>query len=258
MTYFPILQAPDCKGVTTLSNFPPNSWEKCRKVDRLVHATWLENGVWHSEYLQSLAFGDFLSVGADDILPVDSKEKLILLSLSESPLPSTADTLPVINCPRTLVPSWRATLGLSYRDSIVSYQGEIEPFPDKASLLSFGSFLQQSPTIRNYLLLMNITKSGKSLENTLEFRTCESNNLLARVPIRTNAINIVDLDDIFKTGQGLPMISCQNMTGIPIYFSVDEKTGHMSLEHTHPPASMVIHGNRWKVQNMLKKNWFSK
>ena len=32
----------------------------------------------------------------------------------------------------------------------------------------------------------------------------------------------------------------------------------MTLEHTHPPASLVLHGNRNAIQGQIKSNWFNK
>ena len=31
----------------------------------------------------------------------------------------------------------------------------------------------------------------------------------------------------------------------------------LSLEHTHPPASFAVHGERFKVQAEIKKQWFN-
>jgi hypothetical protein len=32
----------------------------------------------------------------------------------------------------------------------------------------------------------------------------------------------------------------------------------MTLEHTHPPASLVLHGNRNAIQGQIKSKWFNK
>ena len=37
---------------------------------------------------------------------------------------------------------WRATVGFNLFESQTSYQGEINPFPQKASLLTFHPFIQ--------------------------------------------------------------------------------------------------------------------
>ena len=47
----------------------------------------------------------------------------------------------------------------------------------------------------------------------------------------------------------------ENLIGIPVYISINN--GHISMEHTHPPASFVIHGDRFKVQGEIKRRWFN-
>ena len=39
--------------------------------------------------------------------------------------------------------------------------------------------------------------------------------------------------------------------GIPVYIS--EKNGHLSMEHTHPPHTHILTGNRYKVVKNLKE-----
>ena len=47
------------------------------------------------------------------------------------------------------------------------------------------------------------------------------------------------------------------MAGIPFGFGISKNEMMLSLEHTHPPASFVVHGDRFKVQGEIKKKWFS-
>jgi len=56
----------------------------------------------------------------------------------------------------------------------------------------------------------------------------------------------------------LPLVVCLGMSGIPLYFSQSIDGRYLSLEHTHPPASTVVHGRRWDAQKILKQQWFSK
>ena len=37
--------------------------------------------------------------------------------------------------------------------------------------------------------------------------------------------------------------------------SINQKTNAISIEHTHPGASFVVHGQRWLAQNKLKDLW---
>jgi len=256
MTYYPLLMAPNCKGFTTLCNFPPNNWESCSKSEKLVHVTWLDGDIWKSTFLQKLAFNHFLTVTEEDLAGLVPINTFSLLSLGEKSLPNESPILPELDCPKTLLPNWRGTLGLRYHDNSTSYQGEIEPLPAKGSLLTFSPFSQCGSGILNYLLLLNLVKSTDSKNCDLEIRSCEKKELLKTVKVKTNAINIIDLNDVTLTNTSMPLIICRELTGIPLYFSIDLHTKSMSLEHTHPPASTVIHGNRWAVQHFMKNKWF--
>ena len=67
----------------------------------------------------------------------------------------------------------------------------------------------------------------------------------------------ISLDNIGFDEQSLPVVICRGMASIPLYFSSYKQGSLLSLEHTHPPASLVVHGNRFGVQRQLKEYWFS-
>ena len=73
----------------------------------------------------------------------------------------------------------------------------------------------------------------------------------------SNQINIISLDDMGFDEQSLPVVICRGMTSIPLYFSSYKRGELLSIEHTHPPASLVVHGNRFGVQKQLKEYWLS-
>ena len=50
----------------------------------------------------------------------------------------------------------------------------------------------------------------------------------------------------------LPILISKDMSGIPLFLATSDTSNSMSLEHTHPPASYVVHGQRWAVQKYLK------
>jgi len=255
MTYFPLLHAPECCGYVTLCNFPPNNWEDRTRQERLVQVSWADNGKWHSKLLDQLAFGKSLTIEASDLKGVVPEEALVLLSLSERAFQQSSDELPSPVLPATVLPAWRATLGLRYGPAETSYQGELVPFPDNASLLTFGPFIQPGPGIRNFLLLVNLAKNPCSRKGNLQMLDAESNKIYGDVSIRSNAVNIIDLDAAQLPENKLPVFFSKEMTGIPLYLSIDKTSYMMSMEHTHPPASMAIHGNRWALQKKLKANW---
>lgn len=45
------------------------------------------------------------------------------------------------------------------------------------------------------------------------------------------------------------------MAGIPFGFGKSISTNMLSLEHTHPPGSLTIHGDKNLAQREIKLNW---
>ena len=78
------------------------------------------------------------------------------------------------------------------------------------------------------------------------------------IDVKNNDATIIPLDGLEFSSTDLPLIICRDMSAIPLYFSKTSDGTFLSLEHTHPPASYVIHGNRWAAQKILKKIWFSR
>jgi hypothetical protein len=48
------------------------------------------------------------------------------------------------------------------------------------------------------------------------------------------------------------------MSAIPFAFGFSKNGSILSIEHTHPPAMLVLHGNRMLVQSEIKSSWFKK
>ena len=111
---------------------------------------------------------------------------------------------------------------------------------------------------KNYLLFLNLENSPcirparlKYLE-VLIFKSKFSSQLCL-------VIQLLDfLDHLGFQPDDLVIIASTDISGIPLFFSASEDHLFMSLEHTHPPASYVIHGNRWAAQKLLKNRWFTK
>ena len=258
MSFYPILSAPGCNGETTLHNFPPNNWEYQRRESRLINLTWLEGDHWCSTTLGELDFGAMRTFRDSDVKMHVPEGAVPLLSMASAPYPEQSVALPMT--PRfTAVPNWRATLGLRSPRATTCYQGELDPFPRVGTLLTFAPFIQIGVGIENYLLLLNLESSTKKRASVLEvYNSAFPSNLLESFEVFNNAISIVRLDGLGLNCKDLPVIICKGMSGIPLYFSKTQDGAYLSLEHTHPPASYVIHGRRWEVQKILKKNWFAK
>ena len=258
MSFYPVLAAPGSTGQTTLYNFPPNNWEDIRKERRLVNLTWAQDSVWHSVTLGELAFGAMQTYTRAGIASKVPDDALPLLSLVSTPFPERSESLTAI-MHGTNMPNWRATLGLVSPLASTCYQGELDPFPAPGSLLTFAPFMQFGAGIENYMLFLNLEKNPKTRTSMVEiYDGAKPAHCLGSGEVRNNAVSVVGLDGLGLGPEDLPVVICKGMSGIPLYFSKTVDGAFLSLEHTHPPASYVIHGKRWDAQKILKTEWFAK
>jgi len=257
MSYYPILSAPYCTGKTTLYNFPPNSWESGDKCDQVVSLTHIKDGLWHSKIIGKLKYQEYKVVDYSDIVDLTPDGAMALLSLTKEGLPEISTELPALNCNHTSMPAYRATLSLQSEFSETSYQGEVEPFPSQASMLTFSPFMQFGNNVENYFLSLNIEKTAKNREVEVEIYDANSKDLKKVQSAFSNQVSVISLDDIGFDETSLPVIICRGMASIPLYFSSYKQGELLSLEHSHPPASLVIHGNRFGAQKQVKDYWFS-
>lgn len=258
MSYYPILKAPGAQGWTTLCNFSPNNWETPRCPAQLINVTWPSTDGWITKNLGVLAPNAMRTITSHDVADMVPAEAMALLSLTVSAPPPVSEVLPKLDILHTVVPAWRATLGLSSAGGQTSYQGEIDPFPPQGTLLTFGPFMQFGASIENFLILLNIEGSPKCRQSEVEVYNADGMTLMGRFEVRNNAANVVPLDGLGFGSDDLPVFICRGLAGIPLYFSRTADGVYLSLEHTHPPASMVVHGRRWEAQKMLKNLWFKK
>lgn len=262
MPFYPILNAPDCEGWVTLSNFPPNDWQGLsRHKTKKIYATWSDGEIWNYTNIGNLEPYNFKTLKASDIRSYINCNQQIFLFLTDSFntdifVNSKELTEPIID--KYSTPEWRATLGLSTLISQTSYQGEINIFPQNASLLSLSPMHQSSSKIKNYLLFVNLEKSAKKRDSVINIHSRINLNLKKKITVYNNTVNIIDLSDILLSEGDFIIVSSKTMTGVPLFFSksLDEK--YMSLEHTHPPASYGVHGRRSDLQKFIKKIWFKR
>jgi len=257
MSYFPILKAPHCSGQTTLYNFSPNNWESIYKGSQSINLSYTDGIFWHSIVLDELTYGDCQVVKYQDIKNLIPDNALPLLSLTQNKLDETSKELPQLVSNQTNVPQHRSTLGLTSQYTATSYQGELDPFPIKASLLTFSPFLQFSEKIENFVLLLNLEKQADSRKVKVEIFDANTKTLKCEKTALSNNITVISLDDCGFSKNDLPVVICKEMAAIPLYFSCVNDGEFLSLEHTHPPASLVVHGARFGAQKYLKDYWFS-
>mgnify|MGYP006079095991 CR=1 FL=1 len=258
MSYYPILSAPHCNGKTTLYNFSPNNWERAVRCRKIINLTYVDGDKWHSKVLGDLDYGGFKEFSYEDVAKFIPDGALPLLSLTIEELPISSKSLPVLKPNHTVTPMERATLSLESIGMSTSYQGEINPFPPQASLLTFAPFLQFGEKVENYALLMNLEQKPKYRRADVEIFDARTKELRKVQSVCCNQINVISLNDLGFEESSLPVITCKDMAFIPLYFSSSEDAKFLSLEHTHPPSSFVVHGNRFSAQKLLKKYWFTR
>ena len=117
---------------------------------------------------------------------------------------------------------------------------------------------QKRPFFTGYLVSskMNIETSPAQRPATLEFYDAKSLTRKHGATVRSNQISAIDLDEVGYGQEELPLVVSRNIAAIPLYFSRSLDGRFLSLEHTHPPSSLVVKGQRWVAQKFLKARWF--
>ena len=257
MSYFPFLNfCSDFIPSTTVFNFPPNNYQSTSQVHRYLYLHYSDGTRWRSYFIKSLQPGTSYKV-TPDIFPFDVFSlNGTFLSLQSVPIPSSSTQFPPSDrLLENTIPAWRSTVSLSHPSgSFTSYQGEIFPFNPKSSLLTFN-YLTQPDKYFSFLLFLSLESSPFIRSASLQFFHI-NNSVSPRFThkIYTNTVNCIPLPDFFESNE-LVCIKSDDCSGIPLFFSYCPATFDLSLEHTHPPASLVIHGNRFGAQHLLKQAW---
>ena len=182
------------------------------------------------------------------------QNNLALAYASVAPLPEIIPSLPAKKTWFAEVPAWRNTSGFFNAYTQVSYQSDVEPLPSKASLMTFHPFIQFSE-IENRLIVLNVTTSPEIIESNIQVYNSSDMKLIAEEKVKTNSLTTIYLDKYNFQPSDLPIFYCPRMAGIPFGLGISTDSRMLSLEHTHPPASLVLHGNRREIQGKIKKNW---
>ena len=256
--FFPILKSNEIyRGSTIVHNFPPNNVQKVIPKSRYLSLIWMDANRWKTKLISRIKPLESKEVFYDLIKPKESNDDLLIMCITDEPLPSIMTALPKHTLPTT-TPNWRSTVCIYREKSSASYQGEIEPFPEKATLISFIPFMQEKINIDNYLIFLNLESKPISRKGSLKFSTVRQPELIIKdTEIKSNSFNFIDFNDLNLEDDDLLICYTKNMSGIPLFLSFSNNDSTISLEHTHPPASFLIHGNRNNMQRILKENWFN-
>ena len=259
MSFFPLIRLPGVRGWTTVYNFSPNNFEAHKDKIRFANISWSDGSVWHHKLIQTLQPRDYLTIDEKQLPESVPVESLPIISLTQNILPDQTFTLEPIKTEHSILPAWRGTIGItSSNGSKSSYQGEIDPFPNNGSCLTFNYLIQNSEYCKTILLLLNIESQPAWRPAQVEVRhSLPPHDLLLSFELMTNRINILNLPKNVSDDPNV-VIFCREASCIPIFMSCNEEMTQLSFEHSHPPASSVVHGNRFAAQKLMKTYWFSK
>jgi hypothetical protein len=262
MNYYPLLETDKHQGFVSLANFPPT--EKWRPVLTYVYAAQSNGDKWLIYPCGHLAPGQTRRFNRSSNSFAAGTSIFFFMSQNKT-LPKELLELPSPNKYQFANPSWRGTLGLTGNNMEAAYSGE---YPDdmlplaKSSCVSLSPLLQLSADIRTAILFVNmISKPGQSIYPARLIHAA-TKSVLQEWKISSNRVNQCNVSPEIanKIGSNLAHFVVDGVTGVPIYFSSNESTGGMSLEHSHPPVEFLVFGEsvaRTKLVRSIKKVWLS-
>jgi hypothetical protein len=245
------------EGFVELTYMPPNMWENRVKSELNVYLIWTDGNLWNIDLYCKVKYGDVIRVTTEDIDNKYLKSGVCLFYPTVENLTGPIELLPTKEVWSSRIPEWRCTTGFYNKNAQTSYQGEIFPLPQKANMLTFHPFIQYGE-VDNYLLVLNISKNPIIKDSTIDFFNSADLQKMGIAKVSTNSATCIPINDIGYLPTDLPLFISPSMAGIPFGLGVS-RDGHMlSMEHTHPPASFVLFGNRNAIQGKIKKTWFNK
>ena len=251
------MKTPNLNGFCDLVYESPNNWENRIHKPISLYLLWSNGNRWLSKKISEMNYGDEIRLVTNDIDEKCLATGLALIYPSLEPIEPELSTLPSRKVWYSEIPAWRNTSGFYNEFTQVSYQSDIEPLPSKASLLTFHPFIQFGDVINN-LLVLNVTNDPKIQSGKISMFNSFDKSFVADTLISTNSLTTIPLDVYSFKPTDLPVFYSPEIAGIPFGLGIAKSRKMLSLEHTHPPASLVLHGNRRAIQGKIKKSWIEK
>ena len=255
--FFPLMKTPNLNGFCDLVYESPNNWENRIRKPISLYLLWSNGDRWLSKKISEINYGDEIRLVTADIDDKCLATGLALIYPSLDSIEPKLSTLPSRKVWYSEIPAWRNTSGFYNDFTQVSYQSDIEPLPSKASLLTFHPFIQFGDVINN-LLVLNVTNDPKIQYGKISMFNSFDKSFIADSLICTNSLTTIPLDIYNFKPTDLPVFYSPEIAGIPFGLGIAKSGKMLSLEHTHPPASLVLHGNRRAIQGKIKKSWIEK
>ena len=258
MSFYPLLRVPGLEGAVTVHNFSPNNFETHAASRRHLYVCWSDGTRWTYRRLKYLEYGESQTVRDDAIRAFVPEESLPFVFITRHILPSSTLELAKVESPESSMPAWRGTISLkSSNQAISSYQGEIDPLPSSGTCLTFNYLQQPGKSTRTWLIALNIENCPLLRSADIEFYDpAQADKLLHREVMMSNSPNAFLLPKEIASNKNIVIVS-KSGSFIPLFLSHVFEYRNMSLEHTHPPASSAMYGNRLQAQKIIKSKWFS-
>jgi hypothetical protein len=255
--FFPLMLTSGLSGFLDLIYESSNNWENKIKKPIFIYILWSDGKYWRTKLVSEFRKGDVKRIVTSDFNSEVLINNLALVYPSLIKLDEKLSKLPNRKVWFSEVPAWRNTSGFYNQFAQVSYQADIEPLPAKASLLTFHPFIQFEE-IENNLLILNVTSSPDIF--TSKLKVFDSANMIeiGEETIKTNTLTTIPIDKYGFKPTDLPIFYSPEIAAIPFGLGISNDKQMISLEHTHPPASLVLHGDRRTIQGKIKKNWVNR
>ena len=243
----------------TLANFPSIEARLPWDLEQILHVAWTDSAFWHIRSLDTLTPGKTIVVSSDELPQEIPNNASPFFFLHPTKLPVKLYRLIISDLMNTS-PNWRANIQLFSQTTSTSYQGE---YPGsmlgipKGTLLSLGPLVQIKPGIFSKLILVNLTSNPGNEICQVHFAQMAKQKVLFDAFVKRNHCNIIDLSFLDCEESDPICVFSKDLTGIPIFLTHDLEFTKMSMEHTHPPAEMLVFGDKNIFQKQMKSWWLS-
>lgn len=260
MNYYFMPRVAGLKGAITLANFPPAADDSVQVSRQTAYVTWSDGCRWHFRSLGRLEPGTTATYLEGDLPAECPADATPFFTLCPFALPDTADILPLSDHLDS-TPMWRGNIQLRSVSTSVSYLGE---YPrqmignPRGTMLSYATMMQASEGVVTDFLLANLRLDPSFAPADVYFFASRSGCLLKQGVVSTNRVSVVGMGDVdLPDGEMVVAVSAA-IAGVPLYLTRDPESRHLSFEHTHPPAEMIVGGGRMEWQRSMKSYWLAR
>jgi len=255
MSFWPLFISEKFSSEITVHNFSPNNFEVLKKF-QFVNLSFIDvkSKSWVTNTIDTILDFESKIFKSKELLKFSN---FGLLQLSNQKIKNKFSKTLLDPFNLSKIPAWRSTISISNGFKSSSYQGELDIFPNNASLISISPMIQNhSKMINNYLFFINLINEPVNSNHNLVMVDPNNPSIhLETLNVKNNFVNIIKINK--RHINSIYFFASKTLTGIPIFVSEDE-FNNISIEHTHPISQFFVHSNRFVLQRRIKDEWFKK